>query len=136
MPHPYPYPWNGPEWRDPLKLPPGMLRDELVIEQPSATPGPDGASVTPDSWTPVIDCMGKIDTISTRDSYSSGQLASQLSHVVWMGWTDTPIKAGYRILFQSTPSMPARWFLIQAVENVQERNRVLTLRCLEVDAGQ
>ena len=136
MPHPYPYPWNGPAWRDPLKLPPGMLRHEIQIQAPAATPGPYGASVEPTDWTTVMSCMAGIDAISARDTYGAGQLTSELSHVVWIGWTDTAIKAGYQILFQSTPSMPARVFKIQAVENVQERNRVLTLRCLEVDSGQ
>lgn len=134
MPHPYPYPWNRE--RDPLNLPSGMLRDPIQIQAPSSTPGPYGASVTPTSWVAALNCMAKIDAISTRDTFGGGQLTSQVSHVVWLWWTDTPIKAGYRIVFQSTPSMPARNFMIQAVENVQERNRVLTLRCLEVDSGQ
>jgi head-tail adaptor len=134
MPHPYPHPWARTS--DPLALPPGLLRHAIEVQRPSDTPGLSGASVNPADWIRVLVCMAGIDLISARDNYASEQLSSQLSHVVWMRWTDTPVRAGYRIKVQSAPTMPTRYFMIQAVENVQERNRILTLRCLEVDAGQ
>jgi head-tail adaptor len=52
-----------------------------------------------------------------------------VSHVIKVRYTATIIKAGYRVQYAG------RFFTVQYVENVLERNRVLLLYCLEVDGG-
>jgi head-tail adaptor len=113
-----------------LAIDSGELRHPLAIAAPSSTPGPYGASVTPDSWTPVRMTMAAIYTAGGKETSQADQLVSECSHVVKVRWTPDVLKAGYRIVFG------ARTFTVLYIENVLERNRVLLLYCKEVDGAQ
>ena len=107
----------------------GELRHAIVINAPSSTPGPDGASVTPSSWTPVRSTNAAIYTAGGRETSQANQLVSECSHVVKVRWTPDVLKAGYQVAFGS------RTFIVLYIENVLERNRVLLLYCKEVDGA-
>lgn len=115
---------------DPLVIQPGTLRHSVTVQSPDyVADAIGGMSVAPTSWTTVRTTFAAIDTAGGREMAQAAQIVSQVSHVVKLRWTRTVIKAGYRVLFAG------RFFTVQYAENVQERNRVLKLYCLEVDGG-
>ncbi len=107
----------------------GELRHKVQIQQPTYAAGPTGMSATPVSWSTVRTSMAAIYTAGGRETSMASQIVSQVSHVVKVRWSDVVLKANYRVLFGG------RFFTVQYVENVLERNRVLLLYCLEVDGG-
>jgi head-tail adaptor len=107
----------------------GELRHQVTIEQPQYSAGPMGMSATPTGWIPVRSTRAAIYTAGGKETSMASQIVSQVSHVVKVRWSADVIKANYRVLYG------ARFFTVQYVENVLERNRVLLLYCLEVDQG-
>lgn len=125
------YPW--PKNKNPLALPPGSLRDQITIQQKSLTPDPATGKlpVNGAAWSNLLTVMAKIRTLTQREVYQSGQIVGQVTHEIAMYWPgiSMPIEGGMQVVFGN------RIFLIQTPENVQERNRVLLLHCLEIDGA-
>jgi SPP1 family predicted phage head-tail adaptor len=122
-------PTKPPVTRDPLAVNAGELRHEVQIQSPVYESTSRGMSVTPTSWSLVRTAFAAIYTAGGRETSMASQIVSQVSHVVKLRWTADLIKANYQVLFAG------RYFTVQYVENVLERNRVLLLYCLEVDGG-
>src|SRR5665213_1048783 len=110
--------------RDPLVIEPGELRHPSVIQAPDYTAeDARGKSAVPASWIDVRSTRAMIYTAGGRETSMASQIVSQVSHVVKVRWTATPIKANFRVIFGG------RVFTISYIENVLERNRVLLLYC-------
>jgi SPP1 family predicted phage head-tail adaptor len=107
----------------------GELRHPITIQSPVYAADANGMSVTPSSWSPVRATRAAIYTAGGRETSQASQIVSEVSHVVKVRCTPTPVLANYRVLFGN------RFFTVKYVENVLERNRVLLLYCLEVDGG-
>jgi SPP1 family predicted phage head-tail adaptor len=122
------YPWSGV--RDPLAIPAGALRSAIQIQSQSATQDAYGQPVA--TWTTFLSVFAAIATVSSREVYQASQFVSQVTHRVTIRWpgTSVVIEEGQRVVYGT------HTYLIQAVENVQERNRVLNLMCLEIDGSQ
>lgn len=125
---PFPYPWQGV--RDPLAIPSGAMRSEVTIERPPAAQ--DAYGQPGGTWTLVWTTLAAIATQSTREVYQASQFVEQITHRITVRWPGASIVlvGGMRVVFGS------RIFLVQTVENVQERNRVLHLMCLEINPTQ
>jgi SPP1 family predicted phage head-tail adaptor len=123
----YPYPYQNV--KDPLALPAGMLRHEISIQQQSSTQDAFGQPLV--SWSSIYTCLAAILTMSAKEVFQVSQFVSQITHRITLRWPgELGIEAGQRVVFGK------RVFLIQALDNVQERNRVLHLMCLELNGVQ
>lgn len=124
---PFPYPHQG--IRDPLAIPSGAMRHEIQIQQ--QTSAQDSFGQPQQSWTTVLTTLAAIATLSQREVYQL-QFLAQVSHRITIRWPGSSIgiAGGMRILFGS------RVFQIQTPDNVQERNRVLHMMCLEINPVQ
>jgi SPP1 family predicted phage head-tail adaptor len=124
----WPYPWL--KNKNPFAIPPGSLRNQIAVQQKSNTVTGTGSPLA--SWTTILTCMAAINTTAEREVYQTGQFSGQVTHRVSIYWpgVSIPITAGMQVLFGT------RVFTIQAVDNVQERNRVLHLMCLEINGVQ
>jgi SPP1 family predicted phage head-tail adaptor len=125
----WPYPHNRN--RNPFSIPGGAKRHFVTVQTLSTTTDATGGQV-PSDPTPVLSCMAAINTLSEREAYQTGQFSSQVTHRVSIDWPGpTPVLyAGMQVVFGM------RLFQVQAIDNVQERNRTLHLMCLEIDGGQ
>jgi SPP1 family predicted phage head-tail adaptor len=111
---------------DPLSIATGELRNRILIQAQSNLPDPETGAPQA-AWTTVRNCWAKISTASSKEVYLAMQFTSEVSHVVMVRWSSTPVAAGMRVVFGT------RVFTIQATENVLERNVKVNLLCLEVD---
>lgn len=117
----------------PLAINPGDLCHRTAIQSQSKTQDPETGEPSSD-WNTVLECWAAIRTPTSREMYQTGQagqFVSQVTKVVTIRWPGDSIMiaGGMRVMFG------ARIFTIQTVENVQERNRVVNLMCLEVNGG-
>lgn len=124
----WPYPWESQ--LNPLVIPPGFLRNQVQIQRPSGDKDDFGQPL--DGWTIVLTAMAGIISLVQREVWQNGMFSGQVTHRVTLRWPgpDVTIASGMRVVFGS------RTFVVQAPpDNVQERNRVLHLLCLEIDGG-
>lgn len=122
------YPWQNR--KNPLVIPTGSKRNQITVQQPSASRGSSGGEST--TWNPVLITMAALATVSSREMYQVGQtpqFTAQVTHMVSFDWPgeSIPLAGGMRVL------LGTRTFLVQTVENVRERNRVINLMCLEIN---
>jgi head-tail adaptor len=129
MPLPYPY----SKARDPLAIPSGLLRHQVSIQKPSAAQ--DSLGTPTGGWQTVFTTLASVEDVKAAegvDRMSEGWYspAAQVTHLVRLRWpgASVPVAAGYQVLFAG------RALKVQFVTNVQQRNRVLLLGCLEVNA--
>lgn len=119
--------------QNPLALDAGVLRHQITIQSQSTAQDPETGEPS-QVWNHVLTTMAAISTASSREMYqtgAAGQFVAQVTHIVKIRWPGASIMiaGGMRV------TLGTRTFAIQTVENVQERNRVVNLMCLEVNGG-
>lgn len=118
---------------DPLALNPGDLRHRIAIQSQSSAQAPNTGEPS-SQWNLVHETWAAILTPTSREMYQTGQagqFVAQVTHLVKIRWPGVSVVlyGGMRVQFG------ARKFVVQTVENVQERNRVVNLLCVEVNGG-
>jgi head-tail adaptor len=112
---------------------PGKKRHRINIHAKNPTQDTSGQELTilgPIAWP----CFAAIETMSTKEQFQDG-FVSQVVHLIsidWPGWS-IPITADMRVVVNPGPGHPSSVYEIQTVENVQQRNLVVRLVCLEID---
>ena len=108
-------------------MPAGALRHFVTIAAPSGAK--DDYGQVSQTFTSIRTGFARISVVTQREVTETNQVTAQVTHLVQMRWTPNPvaIAPGMRVLFGS------RSFLIQTVENVEERNMVLNLYVLELN---
>lgn len=130
----WPYPYQ--KVTNPFVIPAGLLRNQVSIQSKDLTPNgqdEDGGELV--TWDTALTCMAAILPIAQKENFETGaspQFVGQVTHRVSIYWpgASVAICGGMQVLFGS------RTFVIQNPENVQERNRVLHLTCLEINGVQ
>lgn len=112
-----------------------------TIQIQTRTTAQDSLGGQVEAWNTVLTTRAAIYTAETvpgmrsklpTEASQAGEFSSQVTHVMkirWPGYT-VPVQGGQRVIFRS------RLFTLQSAENVQERNRVLLLYCLEINGVQ
>jgi SPP1 family predicted phage head-tail adaptor len=117
----------------PYQIDPGTLRHKIQIQQASAAGDSRGRSVTPASWTTVLETRASIEGTNSRTFRMSFQNSTQVSRstdcitIRWPG-AAVDVKTGMRVLFGDNT------FNIDAVDNVQRRNRKVVLACTQISS--
>lgn len=117
----------------PLAINPGDLCHRIAIQKPSSSQNPETGEPSLDFDT-VVECSAAIRTPTSREMYQTGQggqFVSQVTKMVTIRWPGAgiTITAGMRVKFG------AKFFTIQTVEDVLERNRLVNLLCVEINGG-
>jgi SPP1 family predicted phage head-tail adaptor len=117
---------------DPLVINAGELRHSITITEASSTRDSYGQPVS--TWNTVLTTRAKIEgTTSTsyKQLLQSGVISAQTTDVITMRWPGSTvfITPDMRVIFGD------QTFLIQGIDNVLRRNRVLKLFCMAIDAA-
>jgi len=105
---------------------PGTLRHTIAIQSQSVTP--DSFGQPQQRWTTVRTSKASIQALTLREIFQANQLTSQVTHLITVRWTPSVIRPGMRIAFGS------RIFQSQAVNNLDERNLLVKMLALELNA--
>lgn len=124
------YPWE--RVKDPLVIPSGGLRNAVQIQSQIATQDAFGQQVN--TWSTTLNCFAAIETMRTGEQFQEG-FVSQVVHRITIRWPGptVPILANMRVVVDPVQGGQASVYEIQAVENVQQRNRIVRMTCLEID---
>jgi SPP1 family predicted phage head-tail adaptor len=114
---------------DPLYLEPGSLRNAVSIQAPSATADSYGQINT--TWNTILNTRAAILPLSQREMAQSGNLVSQNTHSITIRYPGATVRivSGQRVLADVDT------YLIQVVEDVLDRHRILKLQCVVIDAA-
>jgi SPP1 family predicted phage head-tail adaptor len=114
--------------KDPLILQPGELRHQVGFARASATQDASGQKLN--TWTPYLATRAKIENLSGQQLFQAAEFTSQASWRITLRFPGSGvIDVGDRATFA------AHTFVVQIVNNVLERNRVLQLTCVEIDGA-
>jgi SPP1 family predicted phage head-tail adaptor len=109
-------------------LEPGELRHRIQIQQ--QTSSPDGFGQPQPTWTTIVDAWARIEALSEKELYQNGQLTSQVSHTITLRYpAGATVTAGMRVTYGS------HVYHVQAANNLEQRNTVLKLLVLEINAA-
>jgi len=114
---------------DPLQLQAGDLRHSITI-QAENTGTADAFGNPSSTWTNVLTTRAKIEGTTSNTYRAMVQVtavASQATDVITIRWPKQTIKPGMRVQFGDNT------YLIQAVDNVLRRNRIVRLVCMAID---
>jgi head-tail adaptor len=114
---------------DPVMINPGDLRHSVEIQK--APGGRDAAGQVVDAWVPVLTAYAAIEGTGSRayrELFANNALASQSTDAITIRWPGEAIeiRPGMRVVFG------ANKYLIQAVDNVQHRDRKVALACMMI----
>jgi len=105
-----------------MRIEPGELRTELVLEQ--ATPTPDGAGGFEETWTEIATVFAKLVPLAARDRFGAGQTIEEVTHRVLIR-ARPDVASGMRFISGD------RTFMILAVHDPDETGRYLSCRTRE-----
>jgi head-tail adaptor len=111
---------------------PGKKRHWIKTFAQNATQDSFGQESTALGANPVLGCFAAIETTTTRELFQDG-FVSLVSHRITTDWPNVAITADMRVVFHSVLGAGASLCEIQTIENVQERNLVMILTCLEIN---
>lgn len=113
---------------DPLFIDAGDLRNQVSFSNVSASN--DGFGQPVNTWSNYMTTFAKVENLSGQQLYQSDAFTSQAVWRITIRWPGAGVvNVGDRCFFG------AHVFVVQIVNNVLERNRVLQLTCLEIDGS-
>ena len=115
---------------NPLYLRAGELRHAVQIQSASSTRDAAGQPVS--TWNVVLTTRAKIENSggqAYKESFSNSSLAAQSTDLLTIRWPGSSITVapGMRVIFGNNT------FLVQDVDNVLHRDRVVRLACVMID---
>jgi SPP1 family predicted phage head-tail adaptor len=117
-------------FKNPVVTEPSELRHFVTIQRASQTGDSFGKSINPVAWDVLYTTWAAIYTAGGREVAQASHIVSGVTHVIKVRYNTAVImRANYRVVFGP------RYFTVQYVENVKERNIVLLLYCIEIDGG-
>lgn len=108
-------------------LNPGILNRRITVQAQSSAQTPSGQPVN--TWNNILNVRASIRPASGKEVYATSGFVSELSHVVTIRYTKTPIATNMRVLYGT------RVLLIQGVSDPDEAHVQLNLLCLELDGA-
>lgn len=103
---------------------PGVLRHVIEIQAPSSVRLPTGAA--PESWDEdnAVSVRAGVSPLSGRELLAAQTAQAETSHKITLRYLPW-LTVFHRIKFAD------RYFLIESIRNIDERNREMELRCIE-----
>jgi head-tail adaptor len=115
---------------------PGKKRHKISIFAQSTVQDGYGQESKALGTLPALSCYAAIETFTAREVYQDG-FVSQVVHKVYIDWPrSTRITVDMRLVVHPLTGPQASLYEIQAIENVQQRDLVMILTCLEIDNEQ
>lgn len=115
--------------RYPWMIDPGRLRNEIQIASKSAAQ--DGFGQPLNTWAPYLTTFAEIRQLSGQELFQGDQFtsASQIRITIRSPWPSPTVNVGDRILFGT------HTYVIQIINDIEMRNLLLELTCLEIDGS-
>ncbi len=115
---------------DPCVIQPGTLKHSVTIQAPATTR--DAAGQLNAAWTPLLTTRAAILSTASnsfRFSFSGNALAANATDLIQMRYPDVSVVPGQQVIWGD------QVYLINCVDDVQRRHRVLNLACTGLDTG-
>lgn len=103
----------------------GEFRHSIVLQSPTGSRNAVGERST--SWTSVATVRAKIEPLTANQRFIAAQANSEVSHRVTVRYDSSiaAIDGSWRVKFGG------RYFVIDGVRNIEERNKIIELLCKE-----
>lgn len=110
-------------------LEPGQLRHRIQIQSQTSTS--DGYGQPQATWSTLLTTWSRISVIKQNEVFQADQFTSKVSHTITMRFPNTiTVTPGMRAVFGS------HIYLIQALNNIDERGLILQMLVLAINESQ
>jgi SPP1 family predicted phage head-tail adaptor len=107
---------------------PSSLRHVVQIQSEQSGAQDATGQYLDSSWATILTTRASIDVVKQNELYQTGAgFTSQVSHSIKIRYQSVTIAPGMRVVFGD------KIFLVQTIENVSERNRILKLQVLALN---
>lgn len=116
---------------------PGILRHKVQIQV--QTQDRDSFGQPLNVWTTILTLPAEVRTSTGKELFQTGQFTAQVSHTITVRWQPQLIAPGMRALFtDNAGASPPTYhvYKIQWVDNVEQRNVLLKIYCLELNSPE
>jgi len=118
---------------DPTLLQAGDLRHSVIVTQENAN-ARNSFGQPLSTWNTVLTTRAKIQSttgMSYKELIQNNIISSETTHLITLRWpgSSAQLAAGMKVLFGD------KTYLVQGVDNVLERNRVVRLFCMVIDGA-
>lgn len=116
--------------RYPWMIDPSRLRNQIAIAS-NKTSGQDGFGQPVNTWTTYLTTWAEIKQLSGQELYQGNEFtsAAQVRITIRSPWPQATINVGDRIFYQT------HCYVIQIINDIEMRNLVMELACLEIDGS-
>lgn len=114
--------------QDPCVIQPGSLRHQVTINAPSNAR--DASGQIGSTWTAVLTTRAKIESTASltfKWSFQNSTLAANATDCITIRYPSVLVAPGFQIVWGD------ELYLVQDVDDIQRRHRVLVLACVGVD---
>ncbi len=103
----------------------GKRRHQIILQQPRGTRDAVGERQT--TWTDSSPVWASIEPLTLRQAFMAAQQHASTTHKIEVAYVPAlaAVEAGWRIKFGN------RYFVVDGVKNIEERNITLELLCTE-----
>lgn len=114
---------------DPLYISAGALRNAVTITAQNPAQSDAAGQPIPGNWTTVLTTRASIRAATAREQVQDGQVAAQATYIIVLRWPGSSVRivTGQHVVFGNNT------YLIQDVDNILQRNRVIKLTCIQID---
>ena len=113
-----------------LYLPAGSLRNKVVILSPTSTVDDYGQPSS--TWATVLTTRASIRGLAQKELAENGNLIGQTGYLITIRYPGS----GFNITSGQRVTSDTQAYLIQSVEDVLNRHRVLKLLCVVIDEAE
>ena len=112
----------------------GQLRSRVSIQAPGGTQDAGGQPLQ--TWTTVYQCWARIGDATARELANADLVSSQVTHSVTIRWPGaTPLLSpGMRVQYVGVAG--TQTYIVQAIQNPEQRNILLKLLCLAINVSE
>jgi len=100
----------------------GRLRHKMSLETPAST---NDKGIPTTTWYPDGSIFADVSPLSGRELEQARQTVADATHKITVRWSKDKFQTNQRL------SMDGRYFYIESIQNIEERNRVGVLICVE-----
>jgi SPP1 family predicted phage head-tail adaptor len=114
---------------------PGQLNLRVVIQQQETTQDAFGQPIK--TWVPLATVWAAIAVQESGLQYQTATFTSKVTHRITMRWTSTLIiKPSMRFVYTEPSTGVVHTYSVEGLENPDQRNRTLSIRCYELDGNE
>jgi SPP1 family predicted phage head-tail adaptor len=113
----------------------GALNRRVQIQQQTSTQSGSGAPLQ--TWSTIYTAWAEISVQTSQLLYETAEFVSKVTHRITMRWTSSVvIQPNMRVIYTENTTGVVHTYNVEAILNLEQRNRMLVILAYELNANE